>query len=341
MTNDRLAIVGAGLAGLTCAKQLQDAGYRPIVFDKARGIGGRATTRRLEKTFIDRGLPYLQNQGELTQVAIARLQQAHLLQPWGEQFYTLSPNRELIATPEAKGYSPPEGINAIAKFLADTLDIRRHHRVTRLSPTAEGTWQLHFNETTDSVQVQTVVLAIPAPQALSLLEPLAPTPLSSDFLSKLQAVEFNPCITVAAGYSVLHPHNWPWQAVKIEQDAQLEWVIENSSKCNDAVQPTFIFQSTPQFARDYLDAAALEAVAQSLLSRAAQLLLPWFEKPEWSVIHRWRYARTLRPLNRPCLVATESPPLVCCGDWCLGDRVEDALQSGVAAARAIQAQFNS
>ncbi|MDY7016396.1 MAG: NAD(P)-binding protein, partial [Cyanobacteriota bacterium] len=156
-----VAIVGAGLAGLTCAQQLQDAGYGTIVFDKARGIGGRATTRRLEGTFIDRGLPYLQDQGELTQTWITRLQRVNLLQPWGEQLYTLSPNRELVASELAAGYSSTEGINAIAKFLADGLEIRRNHRAIRLSPTAGGTWQLDFDETPHPVRAKAIVLAIP------------------------------------------------------------------------------------------------------------------------------------------------------------------------------------
>ncbi|MDY6785420.1 MAG: FAD-dependent oxidoreductase [Cyanobacteriota bacterium] len=335
-----LAIVGAGLAGLTCAKHLQDAGYKLIVFDKARGIGGRATTRRIEGTFVDRGLPYLQNQGELTQGFIARLQQADIIQPWGDRFYTLSPNGELVATPQATGYSPPRGVNAIAKFFAGTLDIRRNHRATLLLPSAQGTWQLHFDNAPDVVQAKAVVLAIPAPQAVALLQTLTPTSLSPEFISKLQAVEYDPCITVAAGYSAARVQNLPWQAVKIEQDEQLAWVIEDSSKCNDAVQPTFIFHSTPQFARDHLDTADLTSIGDRLRSRAAQLLLPWLDNPEWSMVHRWRYARTCTPLNHPCWVASEPLPLVCCGDWCLGDRVEDALQSGVAAARAIEAQFN-
>jgi len=42
----RVAIVGAGIAGATCAAVLSAAGHRVMVFDKAHGPGGRLATRR-------------------------------------------------------------------------------------------------------------------------------------------------------------------------------------------------------------------------------------------------------------------------------------------------------
>ena len=41
-----IAIVGAGLAGLTCAQFLAQAGHHVHVFDKSRGPSGRMSTRR-------------------------------------------------------------------------------------------------------------------------------------------------------------------------------------------------------------------------------------------------------------------------------------------------------
>ena len=44
----RVAIVGAGIAGLACAAALRAAGHEPVLFDKARGAGGRMSTRRID-----------------------------------------------------------------------------------------------------------------------------------------------------------------------------------------------------------------------------------------------------------------------------------------------------
>ena len=48
MAARRIAIVGGGLAGLTCARALQERGEEPVIFDKGRRAGGRISSRRGE-----------------------------------------------------------------------------------------------------------------------------------------------------------------------------------------------------------------------------------------------------------------------------------------------------
>ena len=43
----RIGIVGAGMAGLSCADALSRRDHEVTLFDKARGPGGRMSTRRL------------------------------------------------------------------------------------------------------------------------------------------------------------------------------------------------------------------------------------------------------------------------------------------------------
>ena len=58
-----IAVIGAGLAGLTAADRLRGAGCRVVVIDKARGPGGRLATRRGEGTVrMDHGCQYLAGQ---------------------------------------------------------------------------------------------------------------------------------------------------------------------------------------------------------------------------------------------------------------------------------------
>jgi predicted NAD/FAD-dependent oxidoreductase len=44
----KVAVVGAGIAGASCARALSAAGVSVHVVDKSRGAGGRLSTRRLE-----------------------------------------------------------------------------------------------------------------------------------------------------------------------------------------------------------------------------------------------------------------------------------------------------
>ncbi len=53
----RVAVIGAGMAGLVCARQLADAGRRVVVFDKSGDIGGRLATRRRDGLWWNHGAP--------------------------------------------------------------------------------------------------------------------------------------------------------------------------------------------------------------------------------------------------------------------------------------------
>jgi len=75
------------------------------------------------------------------------------------------------------------------------------------------------------------------------------------------------------------------------------------------------------------------------LSRAAQLLIPWLDTPKWLQVHRWRYAFPRRSLPMDYLATTTPLSVICCGDWCGGNRIESALQSGLAAATQMNHQL--
>ena len=54
-----VVIVGAGLAGLSCAKHLQRAGKKVAVFEASDGVGGRVRTDELDGYLLDRGFQVL------------------------------------------------------------------------------------------------------------------------------------------------------------------------------------------------------------------------------------------------------------------------------------------
>ena len=50
-----MIIVGAGLAGLTCAKVLAERGVEVVVFEASDGVGGRVRTDERDGFLLDRG----------------------------------------------------------------------------------------------------------------------------------------------------------------------------------------------------------------------------------------------------------------------------------------------
>jgi hypothetical protein len=201
---------------------------------------------------------------------------------------------------------------------------------------------------------------IPAPQALALLEPLLPLGLVPELVQQVRSVQFAPCITAIAAYSMAQQPialDSPWQAVRFLDHPELDWVAIDSSKQPDALCPAVIVQSTAQFANADLEAADLQPVGQDLLSRASDTLAPWLATPDVLQVHRWRYAFVSQPLSVDCIASQSPLPIVCGGDWCDGgwgkdgpekaetrnDRtrknpsgIEVALRSGLAAAEQIK-----
>lgn len=321
-----VAIVGAGLAGLACAQKL--AAKKVIVLDKSRGVGGRVATRRLHGTWVDHGLPFWQNQGKFSGQLLQALQPQGLLKPWLEEVYELTATG-LEATP-GQGYIAEAGMNAIAKYLAQNLNILKQHQVTNIQ--AATTWRLQHTASDQPIVADCLVLAIPAPQAYQLLQSL---PLPAAWLSELARVTYNPCLAVMAGYSPAYLLNSPWKALRLHHP-ELAWVALDSSKRTQAQHNVFIFHSTPDFAQQSLEATELDQAGQHLLTVAAATLFPWLDTPDWFQIHRWRYATPYTPLAVPYLASDTLLPLVCCGDWCGGKGIESALAAGEATALQIQ-----
>jgi oxygen-dependent protoporphyrinogen oxidase len=73
MSNKRLVVVGAGIAGPTAAYFLKTAGYNPIVLEKSEQVGGRMTTDVVNGFTIDYGAQFLMDKFPLLTNLVDRL----------------------------------------------------------------------------------------------------------------------------------------------------------------------------------------------------------------------------------------------------------------------------
>jgi renalase len=342
MTNPLdIAIVGAGMAGITCARELQSAGRQGIaLFEKSRGVGGRLTTRRMFDTCVDRGTCYISPKGAQFRELFDRLIAANIVDIWTDTTHTLTANGETIADPDIyPRYVAPGGMNQIAKYLATDLDIRFGQRANVIQ--SEGKlWRLTIDSTEPTeILARTVILAIPAPQAVDLLSPLAGI-LPVEFLNDLKLIEFYPSIAVAAGYTAAQLAEWEAaypqvKSVNCGDDPILAWLGVDSSKRHQPAPPAFVLQSTANFAANYPNPEDMPAASLAMLEHASDRFLPWFRDFQWQQPHLWRYAFPKSPLSDSYLSINSPAPLFCTGDWCRGRKVEDAYLAGLAVAQAI------
>ncbi|GCE93582.1 NAD(P)/FAD-dependent oxidoreductase [Arthrospira platensis] len=347
MTQVDIIVIGAGIAGLICAQQLRRAGYSVVVVEKSRGVGGRAATRRVGEDRVDHGLRYLEPTGETVGKLITAM--GSDLQLWTDRIYQFR-SGEFQALPMQGCYICPQGMNGVGKFLATDLDIWFGRRVESITPQDNGCWFLdlaitadNYPETPKDIAAKGVVVAIPAPQALMLLEsPGAQIP--ADMIAQIRSLNYDPSLAVMAGYSedkwaALDNRNPLWKGVEFPEGDRLEWVSLDSSRRQNPKTPILVFHSTPKFARQYLDVTDLETPGRMLLQTASDRLFSWLNSPEWMQVHRWRYAFCQESLSTPCITTITPLPLVGAGDWCSPKSIDGVLQSGMAAADWVNSQL--
>jgi renalase len=337
-----IAIVGAGMAGIACAKELQSTGQQGIaIFEKSRGVGGRLTTRRMFDTCVDRGTCYISPKGAEFRALFDRLIAANIVENWTDTTHTLTANGEMLADSDIyPRYVAPNGMNQIAKYLATDLDIRFGCRAISIVPDG-SLWRLKLEGSEPAeILARKVILAIPAPQAVDLLVPIADI-LPGEFLADLKAVDFYPSIAVAAGYTPTQLAEWETvypqvKAVTCTDDPILAWLGVDSSKRHQPAPAAFVLQSTAKFAAKYPNPEDTAVASLAMLERASDRFLPWFRAAQWQQPHLWRYAFPKAPRVDDFRSIDLPAPLFCAGDWCRGYKVEDAYLAGLAVANAIR-----
>src|SRR4051812_46516032 len=85
----QIAIVGAGIAGLSCAQRLQSQGHHVTVYEKGGAVGGRMATRQNELGGFDHGAQYFTAAGAAFKKELAAWRKAGLAAPWDARLVTL------------------------------------------------------------------------------------------------------------------------------------------------------------------------------------------------------------------------------------------------------------
>jgi renalase len=313
-------VIGAGVAGLTVARDLKQAGREVIVLEKSRGLGGRSATRTLSGMKVDHGAQYFTVRDEGFQKQVDDwLEQEHL-KVWSHGFHRLT--EKGLAAPSVGNprYVFPNGMNTIGKLLGTGLDIRTETKVMGVEP-YEKTWRVS-SETGEAFEAKTVILNMPPEQASALCAFNL-----GELRQQLESVVMEPSFALMAGYEAsLAP---TWQGLHIDIPSPLSWISHDSSKRSHPTETVLVAHSTAQFARDHFE-EDLEIVKTIMLS-ALSSLISAFNEPTWTNLQRWKYALASKFLDVNFLQHDDS--LYFCGDWCGGARLEAAFLSGLAVAQ--------
>jgi predicted NAD/FAD-dependent oxidoreductase len=340
------AVVGAGMAGVACARTLLQAGHRVTVFEKSRGFGGRMSTRRTEFGGFDHGAQYFTVRDK--RFARALLTAQTVVRPWSvSTVRVLDEFGHVLASappPTEPHFVATPGMSALVSHWMQPLAHPELHghptantltetRVTHLERDAlhPEQWQLRAEDSEGGQHViggfDRVVLAIPHLQAHDLLLASGHTP---ELRRELTEVQVAPCWTLMVAYPQAMqpglPHIGPqWNAARSTHH-RISWLARENSKPGRERIERWTIQASPAWSAKHLEDDA-ERVKAKLLKGFAEIT-GIRATPTHAVVHRWRFAQTQQPLGRP-FIHDAAMGIGLCGDWCLGHRVEDAFVSGL------------
>ncbi len=330
-------VIGAGVSGLSCARTLAGAGREVVILDRARGVGGRCSTHRLQGMPFDQGVAFLHGRSPEF-LAEVRASAPRRIEGWPR----VVRGSGRPCQPEAfrsgeQRIALADGVTAFPRYLARDLAVRTEARVERID--LGGTFPAAILEGGESVRARSLVLALAPEQVLRLLEGIAeiPRPLAG-IRALLESSSSEPSLSLCAAY----PEGTEapsWDAWYPEDSRVLQYLGHESGKREAPAFLGMVFQAQPGWSRKNLDDPGWPGV---LLAEAARVAGAWAGSPSSTHAHRWRYARTdlASELSGPVLVRLPSGGSVgICGDrFAPGGGVEAAWISGRELGRRLAAE---
>jgi predicted NAD/FAD-dependent oxidoreductase len=305
----RIAVVGAGLAGLAAARELRADGHEVVVLEKSRGLGGRLASRRAGGPVLDHGSPVL---AAPPGTALRALCDAY---PAGDR----------VDLDDGIAYA--SGATRLPKLMAGGLDVRLGVRLAALRE-ADAGLELGDEQGNTHGVVDGVVVTAPAPQAADLLER---SPGGGERGALLRTLTYAPAVMVLAGV----PGAAEGPVAELPREGPLAEVRREAAKGRaGALAPVVARLDGPASAAllDAADARVLEVALPALASLLGA-------EPAWAQVKRWRYAVPEGRID-PDAINPPGARVVVAGDAVTGasfggDDHHRVFASGVDAARRV------
>ncbi|MBB5894567.1 NAD(P)/FAD-dependent oxidoreductase [Kutzneria kofuensis] len=310
-----VVVVGAGIAGLACARVMVDAGIDVRVLERTPGVGGRLATRRYDGRPTDIGAAYFTVSDPSFDAVVRRWQDAGLAREWTDTLVAFEDGRS-APQPGPMRWAAPGGLRSLAEHLADGLTVKLQHAVTAVEP----------GPMVDGVPVDAVALAMPGPQALDVLDPcLRAARAAAD------GQNWSPSFAVTLRYP---ERAWPdFHGAFVNGHDVLTTICDDGDRRGDGA-PVLVAYTTASYTATRLGAHD-QVIAE--VADAVEEVLGLPARPVTGYAHQWPHARPETPSDAPFHLDEDNVGV--CGDAWGPSRVQTAWLSGTALGRALASRL--
>ena len=337
----RIAIVGAGVAGLAAAWSLRRSGRNVVVFEKSRGLSGRAATRRRNGKCYDHGANFFRTDDpEVAELVHRVLPTGDLVEIPGEVWTFGADGKPSAGDPVLNArpkHSYRQGISMLGKLLAEAAEpeVRRETRVGRMER-AGGRWRVFDDAEGELAECSAVVMTPPAPQSATVLEASTFDPdLRGALCDALSRTTYEQQFSFILGFGCEWARGGPFHAlVNLDRGHDVTWISFENDKPGHVPggETVLIVQMSAGWSAEHYDVPRAGLVPEVV--ERVRRILPGMPEPGWWDVQRWAFARPTRAVDVDVLRTAEQEGLYFAGDALFGrGRIPLAIKSGLEAAR--------
>jgi renalase len=335
----RVAVVGGGIAGLTCARELCLSGCDPVVFEADDRLGGRCSSRSTRVGLFDDGAQCISGATRLGVHVVQPPSELAALHPWtvaatpaeeernGQGWDKDEDEADVMPTLKLMGAVGVPSMVALADTLARPLDVRVNTPILQARRRGDR-WVLQGPAGEIEENFEVLVLAIPAPLAMPLVRE------SARLGDALRGVRYRSrwVLLLGSDRPIPLPGYREFQGGPIERIAAM-----HSKPGRLATGPQRWFVEADQRWSSQHEREAAETVADLLLDNFREHA-GRSVTPNYLQALQWRHAFVETPVATPRRSESlwdDDARLGVCGDSVVASQVDRVHRSGIDMARAV------